>query len=164
MVCSPSGTATLLAALTLGRSTFPVLDITAGISRDPAAIVDCAVGAPHGGGRTRWFRRRITDIDCDFLYCGDASFGDDPDAEVHPSDTDTVAEALRALREEIDFARASTDGVALDELARADPPWTRIRGWRPTLRWIMVHMIEEYARHCGHADLLREAVDGTTGD
>ena len=33
-----------------------------------------------------------------------------------------------------------------------------------SLRWVMVHMIEEYARHCGHADLLREAVDGATGD
>ena len=33
-----------------------------------------------------------------------------------------------------------------------------------TLRWILVHLIEEYARHCGHADLLRESIDGTTGD
>jgi uncharacterized damage-inducible protein DinB len=34
----------------------------------------------------------------------------------------------------------------------------------PNLRWILVHMIEEYARHNGHADLLREAVDGSTGE
>jgi hypothetical protein len=33
-----------------------------------------------------------------------------------------------------------------------------------SLRWILVHMIEEYARHCGHADLIREAIDGVTGD
>jgi hypothetical protein len=33
-----------------------------------------------------------------------------------------------------------------------------------TLRRMVVHMIEEYARHCGHADLLREAIDGATGD
>lgn len=32
------------------------------------------------------------------------------------------------------------------------------------LRWILVHMIEEYARHCGHADLIRESIDGTVGD
>ncbi len=32
------------------------------------------------------------------------------------------------------------------------------------LRWVLTHMIEEYARHNGHADLLREAIDGTTGD
>ena len=35
---------------------------------------------------------------------------------------------------------------------------------RPSLRWILVHMIEEYARHNGHADLLREFVDGATGE
>ncbi len=34
----------------------------------------------------------------------------------------------------------------------------------PSLRWILLHMIEEYARHNGHADLLREAVDGQTGE
>ena len=34
----------------------------------------------------------------------------------------------------------------------------------PSLRWVLVHMIEEYARHNGHADLLREAVDGATGE
>lgn len=32
------------------------------------------------------------------------------------------------------------------------------------LRWIMVHMIEEYGRHCGHADLIRESIDGQTGE
>jgi uncharacterized damage-inducible protein DinB len=37
-------------------------------------------------------------------------------------------------------------------------------GGAPTLRWVLVHMIEEYARHNGHADLLREAVDGETGE
>ena len=37
-------------------------------------------------------------------------------------------------------------------------------GSRPSLRWVLVHMIEEYARHNGHADLLREAIDGQTGE
>ena len=35
---------------------------------------------------------------------------------------------------------------------------------RPSLRWVLVHMIEEYARHNGHADLMREAIDGETGE
>lgn len=43
-----------------------------------------------------------------------------------------------------------------------------VRGWpdgqRHSLRWILVHMIEEYARHNGHADLIREAIDGATGE
>jgi hypothetical protein len=34
----------------------------------------------------------------------------------------------------------------------------------PTLRWILLHLIREYARHSGHADLLRESVDGLTGE
>ena len=33
-----------------------------------------------------------------------------------------------------------------------------------SLRWVLVHMIEEYARHNGHADLMRESIDGQTGD
>jgi hypothetical protein len=111
-----------------------------------------------------WFRRRFMDIECGFLYCGDASLGGDPDADFHPTDADTVEDALHALLGEIDFARSSTAGESMDTLAKADPAWNRIPGWRPTLRWILVHMIEEYARHCGHADLLRQAADGTTGD
>lgn len=111
-----------------------------------------------------WFRRRFMDVECAMLYCGDAASGGDPDGDFHPTDADTLDEALRALLDEIEFARHATAGVAMDTLARADPAWNRIPGWRPTLRWIVVHMIEEYARHCGHADLLREAVDGTTGD
>ncbi|GAA4838649.1 DinB family protein [Actinomycetospora corticicola] len=48
----------------------------------------------------------------------------------------------------------------LDAVARDPKPPER----PVTLRWILVHMIEEYARHNGHADLLREAVDGETGE
>ena len=44
------------------------------------------------------------------------------------------------------------------------PPQQRIPGWQPNLRWVMVHMIEEYARHVGHLDLLRERIDGAVGD
>jgi hypothetical protein len=38
------------------------------------------------------------------------------------------------------------------------------RGEAVSLRWVLVHMIEEYARHNGHADLIRERIDGATGD
>lgn len=37
-------------------------------------------------------------------------------------------------------------------------------GHMANVRWVLVHMIEEYARHCGHADLIRESIDGRTGD
>ncbi len=55
------------------------------------------------------------------------------------------------------FARA--DG-GLDRLAERSWPDCR----RPSLRWILLHLVEEYARHNGHADLLRESVDGLTGE
>jgi uncharacterized damage-inducible protein DinB len=81
------------------------------------------------------------------------------------SAADDTSEQLLALwQESVDRSR---QGVAealpaggFDQLAR--------RGWpdgrSPSLRWIVVHMIEEYARHNGHADLLREAIDGETGE
>jgi hypothetical protein len=50
-------------------------------------------------------------------------------------------------------------GHGLDEMARYSRP-----GREVDLRWIYIHLIEEYARHCGHADLLRERIDGETGD
>lgn len=56
-----------------------------------------------------------------------------------------------------------TDALADGGLARraAYEPW---QGQGPSLRWILCHMIEEYARHNGHADLLRESIDGLTGE
>ena len=56
-------------------------------------------------------------------------------------------------------AEALADG-GLDQLTRRAWP----DGRSPSLRWVLCHMIEEYARHNGHADLLRESVDGQTGE
>jgi uncharacterized damage-inducible protein DinB len=78
---------------------------------------------------------------------------------------DDEPDELRALwergceRSEQMVAMALNDG-GFDRLAAV--PWPT--GDAPNLRWIVLHMIEEYARHNGHADLLREAVDGTTGE
>ena len=58
-----------------------------------------------------------------------------------------------------DVAQALANG-GLDQLGRR--PWPD--GRSPSLRWILCHMIEEYARHNGHADLLRESVDGVVGE
>ena len=72
--------------------------------------------------------------------------------------TADVAEAFRLWRAECDNARA---------LVAAAPSFD-VRGFRlsgyVSLRWVMTHMIEEYARHNGHADLLRERLDGSTGE
>ena len=53
------------------------------------------------------------------------------------------------------------DRGGLDGLVRR-PPWPD--GRRPNLRYVLVHLVEEYARHNGHADLLRESIDGSTGE
>ncbi|TDE08321.1 DinB family protein [Jiangella asiatica] len=67
---------------------------------------------------------------------------------------ETAVERSRAS-----FAEAFADG-GLDR--PASRPWPD--GSAPSLRWVLCHMIEEYARHNGHADLIREAVDGSTGE
>lgn len=67
--------------------------------------------------------------------------------------------------------RLFEDAVAASDAAldAVDGPEARAaRGRRrtsepPTVRWLLLHMIEEYARHCGHADLIRESIDGATG-
>jgi uncharacterized damage-inducible protein DinB len=88
----------------------------------------------------------------------------DRDWEWHSAAEDTP-EQLRALWQESVarsrelVAEALANG-GLDQLAQR--PWPD--GRAPSLRWILVHLIEEYARHNGHADLLRESVDGETGE
>lgn len=70
------------------------------------------------------------------------------------------------LRAWLDEAIAESDRCVDEALARGEgldvPAVRERRGETVSLRWILVHMIEEYARHCGHADLIRESVDGTT--
>jgi hypothetical protein len=68
-----------------------------------------------------------------------------------------VAEALSTYWAEIEVANRNAAAASLDDVERREPGTY-------SLRWILVHMVEEYARHCGHADLLRQAIDGTTGD
>jgi hypothetical protein len=68
----------------------------------------------------------------------------------------TLSDALATWSAEIARAREHCAGRALAGTGR-------FMDQDVSLRWIYVHMIEEYARHNGHADLLRERIDGTTG-
>ncbi len=68
----------------------------------------------------------------------------------------TYAGALARWEGEVAAARRNCAARALDDTSP-------FMGARVTLRWIYTHMIGEYARHCGHADLIRERVDGRTG-
>ncbi|KES05941.1 Mini-circle protein [Streptomyces toyocaensis] len=104
-----------------------------------------------------WFRRVLAGEDAGPLYYGEA----DPDGEFHVTEADTWQEAYATWQAEIDAARRHAARFGL-----GDPSLGRHR-FSPdpyTLRWIYTHMIEEYARHNGHADLIRERLDGVTGE
>ena len=90
----------------------------------------------------------------------------DPDWEWRTAADDSPEELRRLFDEGVRRADAVVDaaiaeGRGLDSLSVRT---SAREGGRFTLRWILVHMIEEYARHNGHADLLRESVDGQTGE
>lgn len=104
-----------------------------------------------------WFRQRFAGQDLPDLF----DFTADPDAEFRVETADPEAD-FAALRAEIAAADAAAAGRDLDEeftLRRRDGS-----GHQLSLRWVYLHMIEEYARHNGHADLIRERLDGVTGD
>jgi hypothetical protein len=103
----------------------------------------------------QWFLERFGGGPTLLLY----GPGDD-DLDVDEADEASVAAAWTAWEQQVAAARELLAHAVLD--ATAIRP-TR-DGSLPTLRWIVLHMIEEYARHNGHADLIREAIDGTTGE
>ena len=86
------------------------------------------------------------------MYCSDRDRDGDWDGAV--ADAAVVTEAWQAWRGEVAFAEQFVaDQADLGALGATEVP----------LRDVLVHMIEEYARHCGHADLLRERIDGRVG-
>jgi hypothetical protein len=102
-----------------------------------------------------WFRRTMAGLDARRLYRGAR---DDGDFDGAVADDAVVAEAWWAWRAECAF----TDGFvarAVDLDVVGDH-----HGAVVTLREVVVHLIEEYARHNGHADLLRERIDGRVGE
>jgi uncharacterized damage-inducible protein DinB len=103
-----------------------------------------------------WFRRRFAEHDVPKRYQTQT----DPDADFNGAVADpaVVEEAWLAWREEIAFAEQFTRDHDLDFVGRDSD------GEPVSLRELLVHMIEEYARHNGHADLLRERIDGRIGE
>jgi hypothetical protein len=81
------------------------------------------------------------------------------------SAADDTPEQIHAIwRDSVDRSRS----LVAEALAEGGPGYlakrSRSDGRAPSLRWILCHMIEEYARHNGHADLIRETIDGETGE
>jgi uncharacterized damage-inducible protein DinB len=104
-----------------------------------------------------WFRVHGTDQDMIFRYWTE----DNLNADFDDLDEPDAPAVLAAFREEVALARAAVRDLDLDHVVPSHGHHPeRVRD----LRWIYIHMIEEYARHNGHADLLRERIDGVTGD
>ncbi|MCX5610374.1 MULTISPECIES: DinB family protein [unclassified Streptomyces] len=104
----------------------------------------------------RWFRQVLAQQDVALRF----SSPTDPDGDFDGADSgpEAVREGWAAWRAEVEFA---------DRFV-AEAPDLDVEGhdvWRGTvsLRWVLIHMVEEYARHNGHADLLRERIDGAIG-
>ncbi|GAA2284793.1 hypothetical protein GCM10010145_56120 [Streptomyces ruber] len=104
-----------------------------------------------------WFRRVLAAEDAGPIYYSD----EDPDGEFHPGEADTWEETHATWQAEIAVARGNAARFGLDDMSDGRH---RRTGEAISLRWIYTHMIEEYARHNGHADLIRERIDGATGD
>lgn len=100
-----------------------------------------------------WFRQRMKGEDIPLTYYRP----DDEDADWRIDQHDTVESVVAAFRDACGRADRSVAGCSLDDVA----PGT---GGGRTLRWIFLLMIEESARHCGHADIIRELTDGATGE
>ena len=103
-------------------------------------------------GERQWFRIVLGREDVPYLYYTD----EEPEAEFDVETAD-VAESFAIWRAECADARARVAAAPSLDFTGAQ------EGKEYSLRWIMIHMIEEYARHNGHADFIRERIDGATG-
>jgi uncharacterized damage-inducible protein DinB len=114
--------------------------------------------------------RHMAEVERNWLQRVMAGLGDDlagpiyyerevnPDGDFDDVEPLTVDADVATWRREIAAADAVIAGLDLDDRR------TSALGNEFDLRWVLTHMIEEYARHNGHADLLREATDGVTGE
>jgi hypothetical protein len=104
-------------------------------------------------------RRRHTaaaEVGCSDCCPGTAGTGPRREFRLPPPADATLAGTLALWQEEVRASRAAAAHIPLDTTGD-------FGGTPVSLRWIYVHMIEEYARHNGHADLIRERIDGLTG-
>jgi uncharacterized damage-inducible protein DinB len=102
-----------------------------------------------------WFRTRFSGEPLEYLYCSD----EQPDGDFENIDAAAAEQDYAIFEQEVALARKAVEGRDLD-----DTYHNEYRDGPMDLRWIYIHMIEEYARHNGHADLIRERIDGATGD
>jgi uncharacterized damage-inducible protein DinB len=104
-----------------------------------------------------WFRNVFRGEKVPEIFCTE----DNREGDFNDLDSVPPEDALSLWHAECDCAREVFSNAELDEIGKER---SHRSGKEFSMRWIMVHMIEEYARHNGHADLIREAIDGVTGD
>jgi uncharacterized damage-inducible protein DinB len=100
-----------------------------------------------------WFQRGVGGQHAPPLYYSD----DNPEGDVDDLDSTDVQQVFAAYGAECERSRASVAARSLDDTIDND-------GEPLSVRWVVLHMLEEYARHNGHADFLRERIDGATGE
>jgi uncharacterized damage-inducible protein DinB len=106
----------------------------------------------------RWFRWRFLGEDLD-----EPQGDDGPDGRWTLREDDTLAGLLSALADGGRRTRAIVEAAELSDLARGSEE--ALGGSRPpTLEWILFHVLQEYARHAGHLDIVRELIDGVVGE
>ena len=111
-----------------------------------------------------WFCRVFEGRETEPDWVPAGAFDEDEDWELHSAQDDSPAELRRIFDETAAAADAAIDrALARDGLDTLSVKTSGRQGTPFSLRWIILHMIEEYARHNGHADMLREAVDGRVG-
>ncbi|KJY18263.1 MULTISPECIES: DinB family protein [unclassified Streptomyces] len=101
-----------------------------------------------------WFRRVLGGEEVAHLWSDTHDF-----QAAYDASGSTRAEAFTAWQEEVEHARRIEAAAESLEVTAYVPSWKE----EASLRLVMLHLIHEYARHNGHADFLREAIDGTTG-
>ncbi|MEW1757156.1 DinB family protein [Streptomyces cyaneofuscatus] len=101
-----------------------------------------------------WFRRTFEDRDASMVWSEKTDF-----QAAYDASASTRAEAFTAWEAEVEISRRIEREAGSLDLAGYQPRW----GEEVSLRMVMVHVLLEYGRHNGHADLLREGVDGTVG-
>jgi len=107
-----------------------------------------------------WFLHRFAGVDMIGPWA-ELDWDADQDAEMTLAQTWSTDQLLATFEASVAASRDQAAAAeSLDQLSAKD----NREGEHWNLRWILIHMIEEYARHCGHADLIRESIDGDTAD
>ncbi|MFD7867716.1 DinB family protein [Streptomyces sp. NPDC057682] len=101
-----------------------------------------------------WFRRVFEDHDVPLVWSDRMDF-----QAAYDASTATRQEAFDAWRTEVEHARRIERSIDSLDRAGLQPRW----GEEVSLRMVMIHVLLEYGRHNGHADFLREGIDGTVG-